>query len=144
MQSHLFHGIDANFWGLTNPTLASEMPVPQKYYVARRMREFYRPRLEAAGLWSLPSAEEEQRGPFDKDKTKKPDYKATMTRAFEREKVPQQWIVVTFPDCVYRFWIKQRQCLRYTRTTWTENSSFSEIGKLLSFAYAALDSDSHS
>ena len=91
VQSHLFYGIDANFWGLTNPALASEMPVPQKYYVARRIRESYKPRLEVAGLWSLPSAEEEPVGLFEKDKKKKQDYKVTLTRAFEREKVDDQW-----------------------------------------------------
>ena len=82
----MFYGIDTNFWGLTNPALASEMPVPQKYYVASRIRETYRPRLEAAGLWSLPS-QEEQKSLFDKDKKKKEDYTVTFSRAFEREKV---------------------------------------------------------
>ncbi|KAF8557308.1 hypothetical protein OG21DRAFT_1457811 [Imleria badia] len=85
--SHMFYGIDANFWELTNPALASEMHVPQKYYVASRIRETYRPRLEAAGLWSLPAAEEEQKGLFEKDKKKKRDYTVTFSRAFEREKI---------------------------------------------------------
>lgn len=89
MQSHFFYGNEANFWGLTNPALASEMPIPQKYYVPRRIREAYKPRLEAAGLWSSPSPEEEQGGLFEKDKErkKKRSYKVTFTRAFEREKV---------------------------------------------------------
>ncbi|KAI9570456.1 hypothetical protein HD554DRAFT_2242925, partial [Boletus coccyginus] len=84
--SHMLYGIDMNFWGLTNPALASEMSAPQKYYVPGRIRESYRFRLEAAGLWSLPAAEEEQKG-LDKDKKKKRDYRVTFSRAFEREKI---------------------------------------------------------
>lgn len=82
----MFFGNDTNFWGLTNPTLASEMSVPQKYYVASRIREVYRPRLEAAGLWGLP-AEEDQK----ENKKKKRDYTVTFSRAFERKKVRSQW-----------------------------------------------------
>lgn len=87
----MFYGIDANFWGLTNPALASEMPFPQKYYVASRIRKAYRPRLEAAGFWSSPDIEEEQMGTFEKDKRKKRSYKVTFERAFERQKVGDQW-----------------------------------------------------
>lgn len=87
----MFYGINENFWGLTNPALASEMPVPQKYYVPGRIREAYRPRLEAAGLWRLPDAEEEQLGMFERDKKKKRNYKVTFERAFAREMVGDQW-----------------------------------------------------
>jgi sorting and assembly machinery component 37 len=85
VQSHMFYGNDTNFWGLTNPALASEMSIPQKYYVASRIREVYRPRLEAAGLWGLPAEEEQE------DKKKKRDYTVTFSRAFERKKVSGQW-----------------------------------------------------
>ncbi|KAG6376496.1 hypothetical protein JVT61DRAFT_2489 [Boletus reticuloceps] len=61
------------------------MPIPQKYYVASRIRETYRPRLEAAGFWSLPN-EEEKKGLFEKDKKKKREYVMSFSRAFEREK----------------------------------------------------------
>jgi sorting and assembly machinery component 37 len=27
------------------------MPIPQRYYVPNRIRELYKPRLEASGLW---------------------------------------------------------------------------------------------
>ncbi|KAF8136772.1 hypothetical protein EV363DRAFT_1429122 [Boletus edulis] len=84
--SHMFYGNDTNFWGLTNPVLASEMPIPQKYYVGSRIRETYKPRLEAAGLWSLPN-EEEKKGLFEKDKKKKREYTMSFSRAFEREKI---------------------------------------------------------
>lgn len=83
----MFYGIDANFWGLTNPALASDMPFPQKYYVANRIREAYRPRLQAVGLWSLSDTEEEQMGILERDKKKKRSYKVTFERAFERDKV---------------------------------------------------------
>ena len=67
------------------------MPVPQKYYVAPRIRGAYKPRLQAAGFWSSPSTEEEQKGLFEKDMKKTRDYKVTLTRAFEREKVGDHW-----------------------------------------------------
>ena len=28
------------------------IPIPQRYYVPNRIREMYKPRLEAAGLWA--------------------------------------------------------------------------------------------
>ncbi|KIJ69017.1 hypothetical protein HYDPIDRAFT_80765 [Hydnomerulius pinastri MD-312] len=85
--SHMFYGIDANFWGLTNPALASEMRIPQKYYVPGRIREMYKPRLEASGMWSLPAAEKEKKSPFAKEEKKQEDHKGTFARVFEREKV---------------------------------------------------------
>lgn len=87
MQSHIFYGVDSNFWGLTKPTLASIMPVPQRYYVPGRIRESYRPRLESSGLWSIPAAEQEKKNPFSKDQRKQEDNKGTFARVFEREKV---------------------------------------------------------
>lgn len=32
------------------------MPIPQRYYVPNRIRELYKPRLDAVGLW-LPETE---------------------------------------------------------------------------------------
>ncbi|KAF8506362.1 hypothetical protein BU17DRAFT_57726 [Hysterangium stoloniferum] len=37
----------------THSTIASLLPVPQRYYVPSRIRDTYRPRLEAAGLWKV-------------------------------------------------------------------------------------------
>lgn len=114
----MFYGIDANFWGLTNPAFASEMHVPQKYYVASRIREAYRPRLEAAGLWSLPAAEEEPKGLFEKDKKKKKrDYTVTFSRAFEREKVGDELCWRSSTYCWSRSWIKQRRRLGCMQAT---------------------------
>ncbi|KAH7889393.1 hypothetical protein F5I97DRAFT_1843991 [Phlebopus sp. FC_14] len=84
--SHVFYGIDANFWGLTNPVLSSQMSIPQRYYVPGRIRETYRPRLEASGLWSLPAVQEKS-SRFAKEEKKKEDNKSTFARVFEREKV---------------------------------------------------------
>ncbi|KAH7929710.1 hypothetical protein BV22DRAFT_1029111 [Leucogyrophana mollusca] len=88
--SHMFYSLDANFWGLTNPTLASVLPIPQRYYVPGRIRESYRPRLEASGLWNLPGIEQEKKSPFDDKEKKKTDPKETFARVFEREKVSEK------------------------------------------------------
>ena len=80
----MLYGVDINSWKLMNPELASEMPVPLKYCAASSIREAYRPRLEGAGLCSLPS---ENKGLFDTDKKNKADYRASFSRAFEKEKV---------------------------------------------------------
>ncbi|KAN0076919.1 hypothetical protein V8E55_010774 [Tylopilus felleus] len=82
--SHMLYGVDINSWKLMNPELASEMPVPLKYCAASSIREAYRPRLEGAGLCSLPS---ENKGLFDTDKKNKADYRASFSRAFEKEKI---------------------------------------------------------
>ena len=50
VQAYSFYS-SANYWGLIRPTLAKAMPIPQRYYVPNRIRESYKPRLEAAGLW---------------------------------------------------------------------------------------------
>ncbi|KAI6028676.1 hypothetical protein F5J12DRAFT_806866 [Pisolithus orientalis] len=88
--SHMFFGVDANFWGLTRPTLGSLMPIPQRYYVPGRIRESYRRRLETCGLWCLPEAEQERKSPFAKTEKKRDDHVGTFTRAFEREKVMEK------------------------------------------------------
>ncbi|KAI6109524.1 hypothetical protein F5141DRAFT_1115148 [Pisolithus sp. B1] len=88
--SHMFFGVDANFWGLTRPTLTSLMPIPQRYYVPGRIRESYRRRLETSGLWRSPATEQEHKSPFAKNEKKRDDHTSTFTRAFEREKVMEK------------------------------------------------------
>lgn len=79
----------ATWEGLTHPTLVSMLPVPQRYYVPGRVRESYRPRLEAAGLWNLHTLDKEEKKPF-RD-TPKPEQreknKKIFLQAFGREKV---------------------------------------------------------
>jgi sorting and assembly machinery component 37 len=86
--AYLFYSSDENFWKLTNPTMASMLPIPQRYYVPGRIREMHRPRLEAAGLWKQ-AASEPEIDSFGK-RQKKDDPKEEFARAFERDKVSAQ------------------------------------------------------
>ncbi|EIW85106.1 hypothetical protein CONPUDRAFT_49235 [Coniophora puteana RWD-64-598 SS2] len=87
--SHMFYSSDANYWGLTNPTLGSFLPVPYKYFVPARIRESYKLRLEASELWNpLPDIEQEHTSKFAKTEKKdeKEASKEVFVRAFERDK----------------------------------------------------------
>ncbi|KAG8886711.1 hypothetical protein FRB98_001063 [Tulasnella sp. 332] len=53
-----FYAHPINYVRLTLPTLTSVLHFPQTYFVPGRLREMYRPRLEAAGLWDTTSPEE--------------------------------------------------------------------------------------
>ncbi|KAG0699643.1 outer mitochondrial membrane transport complex protein-domain-containing protein [Suillus ampliporus] len=86
--AYSFYSLDDNFRKLTNPTMASILPIPQCYYVPGRIREMHRPRLEAAGLWKQ-SASEPEKDSFGK-RQKKDDPKDEYARAFERDKVSVQ------------------------------------------------------
>ncbi|KAG2158236.1 uncharacterized protein EDB93DRAFT_1120544 [Suillus bovinus] len=86
--AYSLYSVDDNFWKLTNPTIASMIPIPQRYYVPGRIREMYRPRLEAAGLWTQ-AASESEKDSFGK-RQKKDDPKDEYARAFERDKVSAQ------------------------------------------------------
>lgn len=86
--AYSFYSLDDNFWKLTNPTMASMLPIPQRYYVLGRIREMHRPRLEAAGLWTQ-AASEPEKDSFGK-RQKKDDPKDEYARAFERDKVSAQ------------------------------------------------------
>jgi sorting and assembly machinery component 37 len=66
-------------------------PVPQKYYVPRRIRDTYIPRLEAVGLWNLPVEEKVEKKWFQNEQKSLPieDIKSntTVSQAFQSEKV---------------------------------------------------------
>lgn len=86
----MFYSLNANWGGLTLPTLANMLPLPQRYYVPARIRESYRPRLEAADLWNLPGIEQEveEKPKFgEKEKKKEEDHKEQFKKVFERERV---------------------------------------------------------
>jgi len=88
----MFYSLQANYVGVTHRMLASFFPAPQRYYVPARIREMYRTRLEASGLWNIPTEEvddkDELRRPFDgKAKKVEQDPKKKFKTAFEREKV---------------------------------------------------------
>jgi sorting and assembly machinery component 37 len=69
------------------------LPIPQRYYVPGRIRESYKPRLEAAGLWNPPCwperelAHDRSRFGLKKPVKSEQDTKEKMKRAFAREQV---------------------------------------------------------
>ncbi len=83
--------MSANWTGKTRPTLVSILPIPQRYFIPQRLRESYRPRLEAALLWSpeaIEQEEEEERQRFSFRKVPKKNKKAAEKRHnLEQEKV---------------------------------------------------------
>lgn len=87
----MIYSLHNNWAGLTHPLLVDMFPVPQRYYVPGRIRETFRPRLEAAGLWNLPGIEPESPKAFRTDSQKQQNSptnnKETFVRVFEREKV---------------------------------------------------------
>jgi sorting and assembly machinery component 37 len=93
LQYYTMYSHHGNWAGLTGLALASMFPVPQRYYVPARIRESYRPRLEAVGMWNLPDVEKEGKKPF-KENSKKTTEKNThvFLQAFEREKVRCKFI----------------------------------------------------
>jgi len=66
-------------------------PVPQKYFVPRRIRDIYIPRLEAVGLWYLPVEEKVIKKQFQNQQKSLPieDIKSntTVSQAFQSERV---------------------------------------------------------
>lgn len=83
----MLYSLNANWSRLTLPALAKMIPLPQRYYVPKRIRESYKPRLEAAGLWNLPGIEQEVEKPKFGEKPKDKDHKDEFKKVFEREKV---------------------------------------------------------
>jgi len=88
---HTLYAMNANWVNLTHPSLASMFSVPQKYYVPRRIRDTYIPRLESVGLWNLLVEDNTTEKPFQKQQTSSPieniKSNTTVTGAFQREKV---------------------------------------------------------
>jgi len=86
---HTLYAINENWVNLTHPSLASIFPVPQKYYVPRRIRDTYIPRLEAVGLWNLPVEENPKENPFNQKSLPVENIKSntTVSQAFQRERV---------------------------------------------------------
>lgn len=78
-----------NWTELTHPALVSIFPVPQRYYVPGRVRESYRPRLEAAGLWNLQKVEKPEPKLVEKmsSRIEKQDNSQKFRDAFSREKI---------------------------------------------------------
>ncbi|EMD38057.1 hypothetical protein CERSUDRAFT_93577 [Gelatoporia subvermispora B] len=90
--AHMAYALHTNWWKTTRPALVSMLPVPQRYYVPHRMRESYRPRLEAVDLWGTPGEEveeeEEKRSTFQREKKKRQETgPEKFKRTFARERV---------------------------------------------------------
>jgi sorting and assembly machinery component 37 len=66
------------------------LSIPQRYYVPERIRESFRPRLEAAGLWRTPPAEEtEKKKPLMETFRRVQDENDQFSLVFNRQKVRQ-------------------------------------------------------
>ncbi|OCH88180.1 hypothetical protein OBBRIDRAFT_795451 [Obba rivulosa] len=91
--AHMLYALHVNWWKTTRPALVSMLPTPQRYYVPHRIREAYRPRLEAADLWHAPGEEieeeQETRSLFQRDRKKKIQEAGPekFKRTFARERV---------------------------------------------------------
>lgn len=87
----MFYSLESNWYKLTKPSLAGDMPIPQRYYVPDRMRETWRERLQGHNLWHLPGEEPIENARFNLLETKfKKDersVKEESRRIFNREKV---------------------------------------------------------
>lgn len=59
-QAHVYYALSPNWVGKTHPVLIGIMPVPQRYFLPKRMRQLYKPRLEAAELWNAEGVAEEE------------------------------------------------------------------------------------
>ncbi|KAF8587401.1 hypothetical protein K439DRAFT_823305 [Ramaria rubella] len=86
--AHSFFVLEPNP-AFTYGTLASMLSVPQRYYVPRRIRESYRPRLEAVGLWQIGNGPEGQGM-----KQKGGNNKETIRRAFGHTKLVEKATLV--------------------------------------------------
>ncbi|KAJ7940432.1 hypothetical protein B0H13DRAFT_1938065 [Mycena leptocephala] len=96
--AYMLYSLPANWSKLTLPTLAYALPVPQRYYVPRRMRSMYLPRLEAAGLWKPEPIESKEQ----------------IAQTFQRDKVVQ-----TARDCldIYARLLGKKQFVYHERLT---------------------------
>ena len=84
-----------NYYELTRPTLAGLIPFPHKFYIPGRLREMYRPRLEAAELWDVDEQREEYKQTKELVKEKVSDTPSeTFKKAFATERVRPS--IITF------------------------------------------------
>ncbi|CCM02080.1 uncharacterized protein FIBRA_04157 [Fibroporia radiculosa] len=91
----MLYSIDTNWWNVTRPAIVSALPVPQCYYVPERLRNSYRPRLEAAEMWNISSVDQDDKenvmSAFRKDKRKNKQAETQRFKTvFARDKAAQQ------------------------------------------------------
>lgn len=93
LQAHYLFSLRLNWYGHTQKLLATELPIPQRYYVPDRLRESYKLRLIAANLWNIPEIEEDDGKTMSGlqrltgRKRKEKEQKAKIKKVYEREKV---------------------------------------------------------
>ena len=96
--------------------LASLFLVPQKYFVPRRIRDTFIPRLEAVGLWYLPVEEKVIKKSFQNQQKSLPieDIKSNtkVSQAFQSEKVysffPCKFVHSFISECYGQVIVKAR------------------------------------
>ncbi|KAF8350573.1 hypothetical protein F5887DRAFT_939941 [Amanita rubescens] len=93
---YMLYSQPSNWANMTFPALCSAFHLLQRYYVPTRIREMYRPRLEASGLWNHPEVEKEPKKPFQRISLEKEKAENTSVfqQAFEKEKVVEKAKVI--------------------------------------------------
>ncbi|KAF9013975.1 hypothetical protein BDQ17DRAFT_1341840 [Cyathus striatus] len=85
---YMLYSSPENWNGMMRSVLSSVVGSLQRFYVPERIRDLYKHRLEAAGLWSLPVVEEDEGKSFKQTpRRKKKNVDLSFRAAFEKEKV---------------------------------------------------------
>ncbi|KAK2466795.1 hypothetical protein APHAL10511_001053 [Amanita phalloides] len=93
---YMLYSQPLNWENMTFKAWRSLFPLPQRYYIPTRIRELYRPRLEASGLWSLPEVEKEPKKSFHhiSPEEEKAANTGVFQQTFEKEKVVENAKVI--------------------------------------------------
>ena len=86
MQAHALFSVGPNFYPVARTALANKIAIPGKYYVPGRVREAYRPRLEAALLWNVGDVDADGKTQ-EGDKSEDVKHADAVRRTFGRERV---------------------------------------------------------
>lgn len=99
--------------------MASMLLFPEGYYVPGRLRDSYRPRLAAAGLWNVAQ-----------DEKVKNEKRMQIKEAFMKDKV-NQWIVTItlYSAIIFRLKRKLVWHLTYSRISWVPIRFSSQISQ---------------
>lgn len=129
MQAHMLYSLHSNWWKTTRPVLVAALPVPHRYYVADRVRESYKPRLEASELWGIPGLEDEEQdgisSVFRKEKKKKSQLKSIKFKnAFRRDQVRFNFVPIYFHRQVVRCSPRPVHCSPFTQNCWAIIATF--------------------
>ncbi|KAF8077822.1 hypothetical protein FPV67DRAFT_14949 [Lyophyllum atratum] len=122
--SNVLYSHQDNWVGLTHPALASMYPLPQRYYIPGRIRQSYKPRLEAAGLWNLNAVDGEENQPFRMLGKKKEENTKVFQQAFGREKVCSQSPPRMLYYNLFRSWKRRGRLLTCTHVLLENEISF--------------------